>query len=371
MADVRASIEMMTRRTLFVFAGGFVFGQTRRPMPRKAKPKPEKPKPGVEKVEYIDPGTDAKLFRVTDPNLGASLLPPPHQTLVSRQKRFLLYVREQNGKNQAWTLDLGSWRNRPLTAAQALVPDSLTMSEDGRMIAYVDGSDIVAGPPGRSGKKIHTLQAPASTLDIGADAVFAAEGNKLLAIPVNGGTTAVVTEANAAIERPMLQPGAGSQIAFISGGALWVAAKSGGSPTRVPTAPGSRVTQARWSGGGTSLLYLLAAESGRGAVSLEEFRPGSEPARIANTSQYKAFTTTADSSVIFGVSGSKAAPIVFLMLRQNRRELAVCEHAAKDAASVRITLTPDNRYLFFNSDREGRSAIYMLDLEKLVEKSGS
>lgn len=369
--SLRASIGKMTRRTLFVFASGLVFAQQRRPVARKPKPKPEKPKPGVEKTKLIDPGTEAELTRVTDPNLAASFLPPAHQTIFARRGHFLLYAREQSGQKQAWSLDLKSWRNRQLSSVRALDTESLTLTADEKALCFIDGKTLLAGPPGKGSKKLHEFsEKPGPGLGTTDGEVLAVDGRRLLSIPVNGGEARVILESEAPIEYPMAQPG-GELVAYRSAGGLWVVPRGGGSAKRLAPAETGRVTQARWTANGASLLYLFAAGN-TGPVSLEEVKPNQGPGtKIANTSQYAAFTATADASVFFGASGSKAGPIVFLMLRQNRRELALCEHGAKDPSLARVAVSPDSQHLIFHSDREGRSALYMLDLEKLVEKPES
>jgi Tol biopolymer transport system component len=51
--------------------------------------------------------------------------------------------------------------------------------------------------------------------------------------------------------------------------------------------------------------------------------------------------------------------------------MVLCEHAAREPARLRIAVSPDSQRLVFHSDREGKSAIYLIDLQKLVEKSES
>lgn len=368
---LRASIEMMTRRTLFVFAASVTFAQQRRPVTRKPKPAPEKPKPGVEKTKFVDAGTEAELTRVTDPNAAASTLPPAHQFIFSRRGHILIYAREQGGQKQPWSLDLKSWRNRRIGSARSLDPESLTLTADEKLLAFIDGNALLVGAPGKGTKKIHEFTGkPGPGLGATEREIIAVDAGRLLSIPVNGGGSSVIAESGAPIEYPMAQPG-GSLVAYRSAGGLWVVPRTGGSPKRLPTAETGRVIQARWAPSGDSLLCLLSAGAG-GPVTLEEVNPAEGPAaKIANTSQYAAFTATPDGSVYFGASGSKGAPIVFLLLRQNRRELALCEHAAKEPATARVAVSPDARHLFFHSDRDGRPALYMLDLEKLVEKPES
>jgi oligogalacturonide lyase len=60
---------------------------------------------------------------------------------------------------------------------------------------------------------------------------------------------------------------------------------------------------------------------------------------------------------------------VLLLLRVARREFTLCEHKASDAALVQPIFSPDSQSVFFQSDREGKPAIYRVRVEKLVEET--
>jgi oligogalacturonide lyase len=58
-----------------------------------------------------------------------------------------------------------------------------------------------------------------------------------------------------------------------------------------------------------------------------------------------------------------------LLLRVTRRELALCEHRASDPSDVRPIFAPSSQRIFFQSDRSGKSALYTMAVDRLVEKT--
>ena len=69
-----------------------------------------------------------------------------------------------------------------------------------------------------------------------------------------------------------------------------------------------------------------------------------------------------------GASRNLASPDVLIMLRLNGRELTLCEHKASHPETVSPTFAPDAQRIYFQSDREGKPALYGLHVERLVEK---
>jgi oligogalacturonide lyase len=49
------------------------------------------------------------------------------------------------------------------------------------------------------------------------------------------------------------------------------------------------------------------------------------------------------------------------------RELTLCEHRASNPSAVSPVFSPDSRRVYFQSDHEGKSALYSVNVEKLVE----
>lgn len=81
------------------------------------------------------------------------------------------------------------------------------------------------------------------------------------------------------------------------------------------------------------------------------------------------FGRNADASVFVGASQSKAGPYVLLLLRISRREMALCEHRCSNPAAVHPIFSPSSQRIYFQSDRNGKMAIYTMAVERLVEKT--
>jgi oligogalacturonide lyase len=89
--------------------------------------------------------------------------------------------------------------------------------------------------------------------------------------------------------------------------------------------------------------------------------------RLDPTSQFASFSPNADASVFVGASSSHAQPTVILLLRALQRELTLCEHRATHPAGVSPVFSPDSRRVYFQSDHGGKSALYSINVEQLVE----
>lgn len=124
-----------------------------------------------------------------------------------------------------------------------------------------------------------------------------------------------------------------------------------------------------WNPNGASVLFLRDAEvNGVSIPEIHEVSPESDTERtVERTSQFAAFAPNGDGSVFVGASRSKAQPAIDLMLRSPQRELTLCEHRSKEPASVAPVFSPDSRRVYFQSDREGRWALYAVNVERLVE----
>jgi oligogalacturonide lyase len=90
---------------------------------------------------------------------------------------------------------------------------------------------------------------------------------------------------------------------------------------------------------------------------------------VAKTSQFAHFGFNRDTSVFVGASRNAASPTVLILLRVTRRELTLCEHKASHPEAVAPVFAPDSQRIYFQSDRDGKPAIYCVHAEKLVEKT--
>ena len=67
-------------------------------------------------------------------------------------------------------------------------------------------------------------------------------------------------------------------------------------------------------------------------------------------------------------SRSTASPTILLLLRITQRELTLCEHKASHPETTAPRFSPDAQRIYFQSDRDGKPAIYCVHVERLVER---
>jgi len=73
--------------------------------------------------------------------------------------------------------------------------------------------------------------------------------------------------------------------------------------------------------------------------------------------------------MFIGASGSRASLYVLLLMRVTHRELTLCEHRASATVDVAPVFSYDSQQIFFHSDRHGKTAIYQMRVDRLVEKT--
>ena len=131
-----------------------------------------------------------------------------------------------------------------------------------------------------------------------------------------------------------------------------------------------RIGPARWSPDGKTVLYLHLPDDPKQLHAIREHAPDQNQDKlVGKTSQFAHFGCNANSSVFAGASQNKASPTILLLLRVTRRELTMCEHKASDARTVAPIFSPDSQRIYFQSDRDGKRAIYMVRVDKFVEKT--
>jgi oligogalacturonide lyase len=241
---------------------------------------------------------------------------------------------------------------------------------------YFDGDRLVQ----TSGKKTRTIYTTesgwqhVSPFAVSDDTTTAAiierrdQRYRMRGIELGRGTAATLHEAGDPLRNVRLRPKRAGLL-YNYKGALTLVNLDGGGAQQLKIPEGS-AGDSHWSADGRRVHYLLTpAEPGK-AVQLRENLPDTgEDKLIGVTTQFQSFSRNADSSVFAGVSGSKAAPYFLLLLRAAHRELTIAEHRASDAAKAAILFSPDSQRVFWQTDREGRSAIYMMALERFIERT--
>ncbi len=325
-----------------------------------------------EQKKYRDPATEFELTRLTDPAASSCFLPAAPKRAISQRNNVLIYCSDRTGTPQVFRMDLKNGESRQITTASSLDMSTVSMLPDDRSVCYCDGESIeVAGARRRT---IYTpdegwarAEAFAVTDDGNHVVLSEKKGDRLRLRLVTMARQSGVTIADSAIPVTAVAPRPKrAGILYTREDGLWLVNYDGQQNRKLRTGQGS-IGAALWSADGRS-IYYIHQPAGSKARELRECTPDSnEDKFVAPTTQFVAFTRNSDASVFVGVSGSKASPYILLLLRLARRELTVAEHRASDAKAVAVQFSPNSQRLFYQTDREGKPAIYSMALERFVE----
>jgi oligogalacturonide lyase len=328
-------------------------------------------------TRYNDPSTDLPVLRLTDPAY-SSRLPAHYARAVSKKGNFLLCASDISGRAEAYRLDLKNGQARQLTDAESLDASSLTLLADERGFCYLDGGRLFSS--NLSSLRPREVYHPTAGFEAGSgmsvteDALFAAvvEGNgsrqRLQLVRMTDGSATTLAEVDEAMLDPVPRPRRAA-VLYRRAGGLWLANFDGKQNYRLRTAEGE-CGPANWSPDGRSVLYLNIPADARKLHNIREFTPDTnEDKPVADTTQFAGFERNGDASVFVGASGSKASPFVLLLARAVKREFTLCEHRASDPAMVSPVFSPNSQHVFFTSDRDGKPAVYSMQVDKLVEKT--
>jgi oligogalacturonide lyase len=318
-----------------------------------------------ERVRFADETTDNEVFRLTSADHN-SYLPPSSARSASSRNSFLIYASDRTGSMQAYRLDLRSGSSQLLTEAAQLDRKALTLAADQRSIVFFDANQLkVVTFSGTRERTVAELDGERSSgLSTSVDGLYAAfltksnRGTELMLSTLNRSGLRKVATVSPDASRPLIRPKRDG-ILYTAGDELWLASFDGAENRKLKTA--GPVLESQWSPDGRTILYLVRNE-------LREHTPDSNTdALVAKNSQFAGFSPNADASVFVGASGSKASPLILLLLRITARELALCEHRASDPSEVNPVFSPSSQRIYFQSDRAGKSVIYSMVVDRLVE----
>jgi Tol biopolymer transport system component len=332
----------------------------------------------TDSYRYADPVTELELFRLTSPAY-SSTLPAYYNRAIARNSAFLLFCCDRSGSPQAFRLDFKTGQTRQLTDAPSLDGESLTLTPDNRSFCYFAGRSLfIAGLATLRERELYTVPEEwerCPGMSVGPDGTHAAfaerrgEASRLRLVSLAQGAARTVVEAPFIMSHPIARP-MRAQILYRRGDdALWLVNSDGQQNRQLKLAPG-RIATADWGPGGKTILYLNIPDDRTQLHAIREMAPDSATDKlVAKTSQFASFGWNHDSTVFVGASGNVASPTVLLLLRVTRRELTLCEHKASDPRAVAPIFEPDSLRVFFQSDRDGKPAIYDIHVDKLVEKT--
>jgi len=280
---------------------------------------------------------------------------------------------------QAYRLDWHTGESRQLTASAQLDAATIAITNDDRTLFFFDGPSLrrMTLPNLREREVTRVedgwIRLPGFTVSLdGSAAAWVEEhdGRSRLRAITSSSAAETLAEVTGGLSDPQLRP-SHSQVSFRVGTDVRMVDLNGQSNRRLELAPSASTGQVLWSPSGETLLYLSTPTDPKQLTMLREYAPEEGTDKlVAKTSQFASFGINGDSSVFVGASRSLASPYVLLLLRVARRELTLCEHRSSNPAMVAPVFSPDSQSIFFNSDRNGKPAIYRLHVEKFVEETG-
>jgi oligogalacturonide lyase len=329
---------------------------------------------------FHDPATEFDVVRLTDPAY-SSFLPPANLRAISQRNNSLLFCSDRTGSSQAFRIDVKSGQSRQLTSVGALDGSTLSLMPDERAFCFFDGrvltSSSIAGQRTRHIYEIEEGWERNAGFGLSVDGINAAFGesrgdrSRLRLISMSRGTAATVLEAPGSITDVQPRPRRAG-ILYRNASSLWVTDYEGKQNRKLKVAAAAAIGPALWSLDGKTVLYLSFPEDTTKLHELRENTPDTnEDKLVAKTSQFVNFAPNGDSSVFAGASANKASPHILLLLRVTRRELTMCEHRSSEANRVVILFSPNSQRIFFQTDKQGKPAVYSMAVEKFVEKTES
>ncbi len=325
-----------------------------------------------ESETYVDQSVDLEITRLTDPAHN-SRLPGVGSRFLSSRRNFLIYSSDRTGSLQAFRLELSNGEHRQLTDAVDLRPASLVLLTGDGEFVYRDGQELFRAGSG-GGRPRSVYRAPEGWRIEDGPGVGAEDNtgiiversemrSRIRVLDLRRGRILAEFERGELLSTPLPRPGQ-EMLAYRSGDDIRIADYLGEDLHRISADAGA-IGPFRWSYNGESLFYLRVDTGGSNR--LYEFGPDSGENRfVADVGGMVKFTLNSNSEVFAGARNRAAGSGIVLVLR-NGSELTVCEHGASDPAEIGIVFSPDGRNLYFDSDRDGGSAIYTLSVEDLVE----
>ncbi|MBS1825471.1 MAG: PD40 domain-containing protein [Acidobacteria bacterium] len=327
----------------------------------------------IEGVRYADPATEFPVERLTDPKF-SSYWSNPYARSIAKKGVFFLFSSDRGEGLQAYRYELRNGEIKQLTEAKALRSETLNILPDDRTFAYVDGRSVyLASFSGLREREVYQIPEGWEMGDgfsVSGDGIYSVlvekQGSKtrLRLIGMLKGNATTLVEHDGVLAHPQTRPRRAS-VLYQRDDQLCLVNYDGQNNiqlAKIAPSPGAAI----WSPDGRTVQYLDPK------ASMREVTPDTRQDKlITATSQFGNMSRNVDGSVFVAASKSKAQPYVLLMVRAVKRELAVCEHRASEPAKVTPVFSPTSQRIYFQSDRDGKPAIYSIVVDKFIEKTES
>lgn len=338
--------------------------------------------PAQEQIfKYRDAATEFEVVRLTSPKF-ASFLPPAHLRAMNGRNTSLLFCSDQSGTLQPYRIEFKTGEIIQVGKAESLGADSLSFVPGDRSLCFFDGKQLMSSVLTRRAAGSRALyevpdpweKAPGFGLSIDGNYAAFPEKNgssyRLRLLSLQRGQATTVVQTDSPISDVMPRPRRAGLLYRKEGG-LWLVNFDGQQNRQLKTAAGT-LGPFTWSADGKTALYLRFPEDRRKLNELREMTPDTnEDKLIAATSQFVTFARNSDGTVFAGASANKASAYILLLLRNARRELTLCEHRSSDPSKAVVAFAPNSQRVLFQSDRDGKPAIYSVHVEKFVEETES
>lgn len=335
--------------------------------------KKPKPLPAVgEFVRFADPTTETAVVRLTSP-ASTSVLPAPTNRFVSIRERFLVFSSDRNGKLNPFQADLRTGLITEIAEAADLDARSLCMDRRERILHFLDGGRLrTVNLRNRHEERSIAENVTAFSLvednASGPAEFWVMRDNRLEYLTGDRPRLVAENVSGFCLARPHHTACLFIRELESEEREIWYAATDAAEAKPVLLASG-RVSNPVWSADGSSILLLRdVLKQGTWFSEIHELFPENRTEQcLSPTSQFAVFAPNGDDSVFVGASRSKAQPNIILLLRSVRREFTLCEHRASHPTAVVPVFSPDSRRVYFQSDHQGKPAIYSVNVERLVE----
>ncbi len=351
----------MTRRTLLSLLPGTAMAAVPGAKLRRSKPLPAR---RGEFVRFSDPVTENVVVRLTAPT-STSLMAESQNRFVSSREAFLVFSSDRTGRMAPFRVNLRTGALQQLADPKSLNPRAIALDSSEKKLFMLD--DDVLHEIDLQHLRSHPLAENVTSFHVGgrANEIVIRQANKLERLEGRGRTPIADDVASRGFVSPK-----GNSCAFCRESAageheLWYAPFAA---TPLLLTKG-KISCPYWRPDGEALLFLRQVDRGRYIASeVHEVSIEGGPERfVSRTSQYAAFAPNGDGSMFVGASRSKAQPDIMLLVRDVQRELTLCEHHSSSPDTVTPQFSPNSQRVYYQSDHEGKSAIYSVNVELLVE----
>ena len=360
--------------------------------------------------------TERELFRLTDPSV-LHHLPHYHHRFIARNNSFILFASERPGTRQIYRMDLPEGKMVQLTEGPGVHSYSPALDAGERAFFYLQNDTLKrSAVRGRSERQIHEsdpgwrMTGHLSVSDKGRyvavvemkvghrvdgfEEQFSRQPScRIRVVEVARRRSWVAVESNHWLTHPQFQPG-GTDILYSHEGPwdkvqgrLRLVRLDGSYRKNIRPRQGSEALgHEYWSSSGQEVCFVFYPDASWQLCTVNCIHINSGRERtLADCSQFAWMSPNADSSVFVGASRQVAGPNIYLLFPMLRREVTIAEHlsTAKPypiagtrrldpfAAWPEPVLSPDSRWVYFVTDREGKPAVYRMDLSDLVEETGA